>query len=205
MTPGSGKFLDQLKQAFQRDEINLRGALEPLRDQSAFRSLLNGLYQKEWVVYAKPPFSGPGHVLRYLARYTHRVAISNSRLLGMDKGNIRFRWKDYSNRGRQGVMIMTLAAVEFLRRFLLHLLPDGFIRIRHYGLLANRIRATSLARCRTLLAVEAAVPQPTVSAVAAAEEPLRCPECRRGRMRCVLVLRPGDARFVVAIPPRDTS
>lgn len=198
-----GKFLDQLRQAFQRDEIDLHGALEPLRDADTLQSLFTSLYQKDWFVYVKPPFGGPGHVLRYLARYTHRVAISNARLVGMEDGKVRFRWKDYRRGDRRGVM--ALAAVEFLRRFLLHVLPDGFTRIRHYGLLANRNRAASLARCRALLATEVAGPPPTTSALAAAEEPLRCPECRRGLMRCVLVFRSGGAGFVAPVPVHDTS
>lgn len=175
-----GKFLDHLRQAFEQGRLGLHGRLTDLRDPRVFASYLAPLHQLDWNVYAKPPFGGPAQVLRYLARYTHRVAISNHRLLAMHDDRVTFRWKDYSHGGKQ--RRMTLGGVEFLRRFLLHLLPAGFVRIRHFGFLANRCRRQKLARCRQLLAAEQPEPASTPSETAPA-----CPECRRGRMVCVLV------------------
>ena len=133
--------------------------------RSAFADWLAPLRQCEWVVYAKRPFAGPAAVLAYLSRYTHRVAISNSRLLAMDERGVTFRWKDYRAKGKTRYKTMTLSAEEFMRRFLLHVLPSGFHRIRHYGLLANAARRDNLARARELLHVapEAAEPQPPMS------------------------------------------
>jgi Putative transposase len=119
-----------------------------------FTELLRRLHRHDWVVYAKPAFGGPKQVLRYLGRYTHRVAISNHRLLAFDQESVTFRWKDYAHGGKHGKM--TLAATEFLRRFFLHVLPRGFVRIRHFGFLANRFRVSRLARSRRLLASSAA-------------------------------------------------
>ena len=121
-----------------------------LADQQQFAKLLRHLHRHDWVVYAKPAFGGPLQVLRYLGRYTHRVAISNHRLLAFDQERVTFRWKDYAHAGKQGQM--TLTATEFLRRFLLHVLPKSFVRIRHFGFLANRFRLSRLALCRQLLA-----------------------------------------------------
>ena len=121
------------------------------KDADAFRAYLAPLRKTEWVVYAKRPFAGPAQVLAYLARYTHRVAIGNSRLLDLDDEHVSFRWKDYRENGRQKTKVMRLAVGEFMRRFLLHVLPDGFHRIRHYGLFANGHRADKLALCRKLL------------------------------------------------------
>ena len=129
----------------------------PLADALAFARWLAPLRQCEWVVYAKRPFAGPDAVLAYLSRYTHRVAISNSRLLALDERGVTFRWKDYRVKGRTRYKAMTLDACEFMRRFLLHVLPAGFHRIRHYGMLANCSRSASLALARQLLQV------PTVS------------------------------------------
>lgn len=145
-----GKFVAGLKQAFQKGDLCLPGALQPLHRPEAFHSFLRTLFRQDWVVYAKRPFGGPEHVLNYLARYTHRVAISNHRLVGLRDGKVTFRWKDYAHGGKS--RLMTLSAEEFLRRFLLHVLPRGFVRIRFFGLLANRRRAALLPLCRTLLA-----------------------------------------------------
>jgi hypothetical protein len=149
-------FLEQLKTTFAAGKLAFFGALAPLVDASAFARCLAKLRQVEWVVYAKRPFAGPAAVLAYLGRYTHRVAISNSRLIALTGDKVSFRWRDYRHLHKNKVM--TLAAEEFIRRFLLHALPDGFHRIRHYGLLANRRRADKLAQCRALLAVTAAAP-----------------------------------------------
>ncbi len=144
-------FLAQLQAAFAAGELRFSGALAVLVEPDAFAERLGTLQGKEWVVYAKPPFAGPEQVLAYLGRYTHRVAIANSRLTQMADGQVSFTWKDYRQQGK--VKVMTLAADEFIRRFLQHTVPDGFHRIRHTGFLANSHRTAKLALCRTLLAV----------------------------------------------------
>ena len=144
-------FLEKLRAAFEAGELVFFSALARLAAAPAFIRCLAELRRIEWVVYAKRPFAGPSAVLAYLGRYTHRVAIANSRLITLTDGQISFRWRDYRHHDKSKVM--TLAADEFIRRFLLHALPDGFHRIRHYGFLANRQRADKLALCRTLLAV----------------------------------------------------
>ena len=126
--------------------------LRPLADQRGFDAALAPLRRSEWVVYAKRPFAGPKAVLAYLARYTHRVAISNSRLIALDEKGVTFKWKDYRVEGRDRFKTMTLAAYEFIRRFLLHVLPSGFHRIRHYGLIAGAVRADNIERARQSLA-----------------------------------------------------
>jgi hypothetical protein len=151
-----GCFLAELKVAFARDELQFHGRLAGLADAGAFHRYLKPLYETDWVVYSKPPFGGPACVLKYLARYTHRVAISNRRLLAASDGKVSFAFKDYADDGKR--KIMTLDAVEFLRRFLLHILPKGFQRIRHYGLLANRHRKQLLAACRSRLGVDPTPP-----------------------------------------------
>jgi hypothetical protein len=145
-----GKFVSGLKQMFQKGALCLPGALQPLAQRKAFHAFLRTLFRHDWVVYAKRPFGGPEHVLHYLARYTHRVAISNHRLVSFDEGKVTFRWKDYAHGNKS--RLMTLAAEEFLRRFLLHVLPRGFVRIRFFGLLANRRRSALLPLCRRLIA-----------------------------------------------------
>ena len=149
-------FLEQLRAAFEAGELGFFGDLTGLAQPAAFARRLRELRQVEWVVYAKPPFGGPAQVLAYLGRYTHRVAIANSRLVSVTDREVALRWRDY--RHHRKAKVMTLAADEFIRRFLLHTLPDGFHRIRHYGFLANGHRAEKLALCRTLLA--APPPQP---------------------------------------------
>jgi predicted Zn-ribbon and HTH transcriptional regulator len=144
-----GKFVAGLKHAFQEGDLCLPGALQPLAQPKTFHSFLRTLFRNDWVVYAKPPFGGPEHVLHYLARYTHRVAISNHRLVSFTEGKVTFRWKDYAHGNKK--RLMTLTAEEFLRRFLLHVLPRGFVRIRFFGLLANRRRAALLPLCRQLI------------------------------------------------------
>jgi hypothetical protein len=154
-------FLEQLHRAFDAGGLRFGGQFERLRDPQAFAAWLAPAAQAEWVVYAKPPFGGAQQALDYLGRYTHRVAISNNRLLRLDGDSVLFRWKDYRHEARHRTM--TLAADEFIRRFLLHVLPDGFNRIRSYGWLANCHRAAQLATCRRLLGVEqpvAALPTP---------------------------------------------
>jgi hypothetical protein len=145
-----GKFVAGLKRAVRLGRFAWSGRLAPLADASAFRAFLRRLFRHDWVVYAKPPFGGPTHVLHYLARYTHRVAISNHRIVNVAEDQVTFRWKDYRHGSQQRTM--TISAVEFLRRFLLHTLPKGFVRIRFFGFLAHRRRAHDLPLCRRALA-----------------------------------------------------
>lgn len=144
-----GKLLAALKSAYQAGEFKLAGPLAPYQDPNAFAALLTTLYAQPWVVYSKPPFGGPEHVLKYLARYTHRVALTNQRLLRFEHDHVVFTWKDYARDGERREM--SLPAEELIRRFLLHILPEKFVRIRSYGLLANRNREPNLALCRKLL------------------------------------------------------
>ena len=164
-----GKFVDALKQAFAQGQLGFHGELKLLASPKAFSAFLRPLFRHKWVVYCKPPFGGPEYVLHYLGAYTHRVAISNHRLVAFENDRVSFRWRDYAHGGKNRVM--TVSADEFLRRFLLHVLPKGLVRIRHFGLFANRRRETALARCRQLLGAVACAdrPEPT-------NQP-RCPAC----------------------------
>ena len=146
---GNRLFLRELNNAFDAGKLRFFSNLANLAEPSAFAKRLNELRSVDWVVYAKPPFGGPEQVLAYLGRYTHRMAIANSRLISLYDGKVRFTWKDYRQDGI--IKVMTLEANEFIRRFLLHALPDGFHRIRHYGFLANGGRSDNLVRCRQLL------------------------------------------------------
>jgi Putative transposase/Transposase zinc-binding domain len=149
-------FLQYLQAAFDAGQLQFFSSLESLNGDNAFAEYLRPLRRTEWVVYAKRPFAGAKQVLDYLARYTHRVAISNNRLLNIKDGKVTFRWKDYRHHDQPKTM--TLDASEFIRRFLLHVLPDGFMRIRHYGFFGNRHRQVKIARCRELLGVAPAIP-----------------------------------------------
>ena len=146
-------FLEGLQALHDAGELQFFTDIAHLKDAAALSAHLAPLRKSEWVVYAKRPFAGPSQVLAYLARYTHRVAIGNSRLLGLDDHHVSFRWKDYRESGSCRSKVMRLAVSEFIRRFLMHVLPDGFHRIRHYGLFANGHRADKLALCRSLLQV----------------------------------------------------
>ena len=169
-----GKFCASLKRLYRRKRLRRAGPASAVANPKQFRQLLRRLHRQDWVVYAKPAFDGPMQVLRYLGRYTHRVAISNHRLLAFDGEHVTFRWKDYAHGSKQRKM--TLAATEFLRRFFLHVLPKGLVRIRHFGLLANRFRTTQLARCRQLLAMD--LPSPAESAPSrASPSTWHCPHC----------------------------
>jgi hypothetical protein len=174
-----GKFVAGLKRAFRRNELACFGSCQPLTQQQAFSAFLRTLFHEDWVVYAKRPFGGPEHVLHYLARYTHRVAISNHRLIGVTDTHVSFRWKDYAHHSKRRVM--TLSHEEFLRRFLQHVLPRGFPRIRYFGLLANRTRGALLPLCRRLLRAR---PAPLQSTLGASPVPWMCP-CCQGPMRLV--------------------
>ena len=154
-------FLENLQAAFDGGDLRFSGALASLANPTGFRRRLNEARRNEWVVYAKPPFGGPAQVLAYLGRYTHRVAIANSRLVSFRDDTVTFRWKDY--RHHEKAKLMTLRADEFIRRFLLHTLPEGFHRIRHYGLFANGQRSQKLALCRRLLEAPPAPPPPEIT------------------------------------------
>src|SRR5262245_61127494 len=194
-----GKFLSGLRAAFKRGKLRFPGDLAPLGRSDRFNALLSEVVRTEWVVYVKRPFgSGAETVLKYLARYTHKSAISNHRLFDLADGRVSFRWKDYAHGGRQG--IMTLDSVEFVRRFLRHVLPSGFVRVRHYGLLANRHRQEKLARCRELLGTSVppqadtapSEPDPvTPPGRETTVDPTRgCPRCGAGRMIVVAQFPP---------------
>ena len=167
-----GKVVAGLRAAFRERRLSFPGGLQALAPESAFRTWLRSLHRQSWVVYAKPPFGSPAHVLHYLARYTHRVAISNHRLVAVTDDTVSFRWKDYRH-GSQ-LRTLTLDADDFLRRFLLHVLPKRFVRIRYFGLLAPRCRTADLATCRAVLAV--APPPPTAPAVTLTRS-WPCPHC----------------------------
>jgi hypothetical protein len=169
-----GKFVAALKRAFQDGQLHFHGDLKPLAQPKTFFAWLRPLFRKDWVVYAKRPFGGPEYVLRYLGRYTHRVAISNHRLVTFADQKVTFHWRDSAHKNEQ--RRMTLSLDEFLRRFLLHLLPDGFVRIRHFGFLANRQRATLLPLCFQLLSSAPQTEQDT-SGVKNANDLWRCPKC----------------------------
>ena len=185
------KFLSYLRKAFRQGKLNV--------SSGAFEALCRRSRRMEWVVYAKPPFGGPELVLKYLARYTHRVAISNRRLVSIDDGRVTFEWKDYAHGNKTGTM--TLDAVEFIRRFLLHILPSGFVRIRQFGFLANRARGEKLKLCRSLLGAK---PATTSSVNANTESTLedhsRCPVCQTGHLVPIEVVPPSRAA-----PRQDSS
>jgi len=180
-------FLAELDAAFAASRLGFFGDLAALAEPAAFARRLKELHRVEWVVYAKPPFGGPEQVLAYLGRYTHRVAIANARLVGITDEHVAFRWRDYRHHSR--AKVMTLAADEFIRRFLLHTLPDGFHRIRHYGFLANGHRAAKLALCRSLLDTATVTSTPDAESRTSRQEPARCP-CCGGVMRLTGVLPP---------------
>jgi rubredoxin len=171
-----GKFVDALEQAFRDGLLNLQGDLALLAQPKIFAAWLRPLFQQDWVVYLKRPFGGPEYVLHYLGRYTHRVAISNHRLVSFADGQVTFRWRDSAHNNEQ--KLMTLSLDKFLRRFLLHILPQGFVRIRNFGFLANRKRATLLPLCFQLLG---SAQQPRAEQHASSTEDFpdswRCPKC----------------------------
>ena len=202
-----GKFVAGLKSAFQRKQLHLSDNLAFLAQPKIFASWLRPLFRKDWIVYCKPPFGGPEYVLHYLGRYTHRVAISNSRLLKLEAGRVTFRYKDYADAHTH--QTMTLDAVEFLRRFLQHVLPNGLMKIRHYGLLASRQRQHKLQRSRQLLMVVnlaaalagAEQPPPLDTSVEPARLP-HCPSC--GGQRFLRSALPKEEAVVCAMGA-DTS
>jgi hypothetical protein len=188
-----GKFVDALEQAFQNGQLRFEGDLKLLAQPKIFAAWLRPLFRQDWVVYLKRPFGGPEYVLQYLGRYTHRVAISNHRLVSFADGKVTFRWRDSAHNNEQ--KLMTLALDEFLRRFLLHILPQGFVRIRNFGFLANRKRATLLPLCFQLLG---SPQQPHVEQHASSTEDAsdlwRCPKCG-GPMKVIERLTPAEIQL----------
>jgi hypothetical protein len=175
-----GKFVEALRRAYDRNELDLAGSSEHLRDPAQWHAFVDALFETDWVVYAKPAFGDALAVLRYLGRYTHRVAISNRRLLAFDGDHVTFQWKDYAHSDQRRTM--TLSAMEFLRRFVQHILPRGFVRIRQSGFLANTCRVARVALARTLLATpSAAVASTDVPATRTTDTATRaswaCPRC----------------------------
>jgi hypothetical protein len=202
-------FLEELEDAFYQRQLQFPGSVEPLQDAFAFAELLRSQENREWVVYAKPPFGGPQQAIEYLGRYTHRVAISNQRLLSDKDGQVSFQWKDYKHENKQNSKIMTIDADEFIRRFLIHTVPPGFQRIRYFGFLANCHRTAKLALCRQLLILpvtELLLPQPAdcrqLREAIMAGNANRCPCCGVGTMIRVAIL----PRYMwPAVPPPNTS
>lgn len=195
-------FLVALQKAFENKQLRFFGDLTALRASAAFDAWLDPLRDSEWVVFAKKPFGGPQTAIQYLARYTHRVALSNDRITGISDSGVTFRWKDYRAHDRHKTRSMTIDADEFIRRFLIHTLPPGFQRIRYFGLLANRHRMQNLDRCRRLLTSAAAELLPSIAQCQTARcdlsvrEPDRCPQCRLGILVRVAL---------AATPAPDTS
>ena len=199
-----GKLLAFMRQAFAQGELEFFGQLSEFAEPARFSAWIESLKKSEWVVYAKPPPGRSQHVLEYLARYTHRVAISNGRLGSLEKGRLRFRWRNSKKNNR--IQTMTLDAVEFLRRFLLHVLPRGFVKIRYDGFLANRHRSTELARCRQLLQ-SSETPGAAAAILTNAQRQAverRCPLCRTGLLHIVEWLSAAELLTRQAdLPPLD--
>jgi hypothetical protein len=196
-------FLIYLRESFLEGRLKFYGDMAGLARPAAFEAMCQQAGRIKWVVFVKPPFGGPGQILKYLARYTHRVAISNRRLLSMEDGHVAFEYTDYTD-GNQ-TKVMTLEATEFIRRFLLHILPSGFVRIRQFGFLANRARGKKLALCRALLG---AVPEtkPTIldnRSKGEEQDDKRCPACKIGRMVLIGIVH--HARQVASLPRKDSS
>jgi hypothetical protein len=189
------QFLHLLGAAWRSGKLRLSGSIAHLTHATAFDGLIARLKRLKWVVYAKRPFGGPEYVLKYLARYTHRVAISSGRLISCEKGKVTFRWRDSANGNQQ--KLMTLDAVEFIRRFLQHVLPSGFVKIRHFGLMANPCRKKSLLTARALLA---SGPEPVVTFTTEQRNALdrRCTVCGTGRLVVLGWLPPGLTILICA-------
>jgi hypothetical protein len=189
------QFLRAFARYYRQGKLRLAGRLSGLSRPAAFDLLYKALKKKRWVVYAKRPFGGPEHVLKYLARYTHRIAIANGRLISCEGENVTFQWRD--SRSGNAQKTLTLDAIEFIRRFLMHVLPLGFVKIRHFGFLANANRRTLLALCRSLIAtLPDTVPQILSDTQARAIDRL-CPVCKTGTLRVILRI---DARMLMQLP-----
>lgn len=196
------RFLKWFAQSYREKKIRLSGKLSELGRPAAFDRFYNALKKKRWVVYAKRPFGGPEQVLKYLARYTHRIAISNGRLLRFEDGAVAFRWRDSRNGNAQRTL--TVDAVEFIRRFLLHVLPAGFVKIRYFGFLANSTRRGALALCRCLIGRESADPQLLSAAQTRAVE-RKCPVCRSGTLVVVAYYKADGRELDPVARSLDTS
>ncbi len=191
-----GKFLFYLKQAYRGGKLKFIGEIRSLGDTRKFQMIMDELYRQEWVTYCKPPFRSAQYVIEYLGRYTHRVAISNHRLVKVEDGKVTFRWRDYGDDHKNKQM--TLEAIEFIRRFLLHILPNNFVKIRHYGLLSNRNRKTKLRRCQKILGNTSNQGQQSTESVGWEEllfeltgiDPRICPCCKKGQMVTREILPP---------------
>lgn len=199
------KYLQGLEQAYAQGQLQFAGQTAHLGNEKTFQRFLKPLWKQKWVVYAKPPFGSAQKVVDYLGRYTHRVAISNNRLVTFQDGQVSFKWRD-SRRGNK-LDIMTLEAAEFIRRFLLHVLPRGLMRIRHYGVLGNRCRKGQLSACRTLLDQPEPIPRPPES-VAELMRRLkgididRCPHCQKGRLEVIMTIHP---LWQIDLMPHETQ
>ena len=198
-----GKFIAYLKKFRAENKLVYPGAISNLAQPGAFNDLITDLYKKKWVVYCKPPFDGTKGVLEYLGRYTHRIAISNHRIVQMDDDAVSFRWRDYADNNKR--KIMTVDADEFIRRFLLHVLPDRFVKIRHYGLLGNRCRRMKLHRCRELLACTDQTKEERKKETwqdallrLTGFDVSKCPACGKRTMRTVEIIKPARCKG----PPR---
>ncbi len=195
-----GKFVAGLKSAFECRQLHLAGELAPLTHPKSFAAWLRPLFRKDWIVYSKPPFGGPDYVLHYLGRYTHRVAISNHRLVSFQDGQVTFRWRDSAHNNEQ--KLMTLSLDEFLRRFLLHLLPTSFVRIRHFGFLARRRRAQLLPLCFAVLDSASAQAETATSTAQDISPNWFCPKCG-GPM--AIVERLTAAQIQLRSPPKMST
>ena len=198
-----GKFLALLRRTFRRSKLRLSGTVTSLQDRRVFDRFTLRLKAKQWVVYAKKPFAGPQPVIQYLAHYTHRVAINNGRLLHFENGQVTFRWRDSAHGNKQKVM--TLDAVEFMRRFLLHVLSRGFVKIRHFGFLANRERKRALPLCSRLLQLPPIAKNATNKILPRAVEQRKCPYCQRGTLVFVAHLSAAQLRNRCMVPDPDSS
>ena len=197
-----GKFLAFLRDAFAKGRLRFFGSLKSLTNRVAFDRFTLELKALKWVVYAKPPFAGPARAVKYLARYTHRVAIANGRIVSFADGRVTFRWRDSAHGNKRKVM--TLDAVEFIRRFLLHVLPCGFVKIRHYGFLANSVRRAGIALCRSILPpCEPASPELSPEQHRAVER--KCPVCQNGRMIVIAVIGADQFLWPMTVEEVDSS
>lgn len=188
-----GKFLSHLRAAYDQGHLKFEGEIKPLGLKHKFRELLNTLYHQPWVVYAKKPFKKPVHIINYLGRYTHRVAIGNNRIKGIENGHVTFRWKDYKDQGKE--KLMKLTGNEFIRRFLLHVLPKGFCKIRYYGIFASRIRKPMLKKCINAtgrapsLSKFAGQTWQQVLLLARGIDVCLCPVCKKGKMQTIHIFQ----------------
>ena len=194
-----GKFIAGLREAFQSGALRFYGSLRAFRSSRVFQKLIRQLFSNTWVVYSKKPFGGPEHALKYLSRYTHRIAISNHRLVSLESGRVTFRWRDSAHKNKQ--RLLTLKAEEFLRRLLLHVLPPSFVRIRHFGFLAHRHKRLLLPVCRQLLATRATVVKIDCSSTVLPTATWACPQCGT-EMR--IIERLTAAQLMSRSPPERT-